>query len=602
MLKTIRYLWQTLLRITLTDWVFAVAAGWLWQAAMLVAFRDGEYGLINFSQDLSWWQIGVTVASVAMGALLIAVVRPQWKMPARAAVGGGWTLCFWLAFRADTSTRMYLFLALAVVTAVLTYYAAKHRLLSASRLRPRKWSTWAVCGVLFLVMGGLLAVLGCLRHRCYVTPNFDFGIFCQMFHNMKETGLPLTTCERNGLLSHFAVHISPVYYLLLPAYMLFPTPYTLIIGQAVVVASGLFPLVLICRRYNLSEKVCMVMTLVYAAYPALSAGCLYDLHENCFLAPLLLWLFCAYEYKKTWLTLAAALLVLTVKEDAAAAVAIFALYVLLSRRDAKHGFMLLAAALVWFGVALWLLDTYGEGGMVGRYAEYQYGGGGLFSMVKTLAVNPGLFLRRVFYGTTDNPAEKLWYLVQLVLPLAPLLCTTRRFSRYILLLPVVINLLSNWPYQYNITFQYSFSVSAFFIYLCVMNAADRKPVARRAGVTYAALAAVMLYVMLFWPSVQAAVLRYKNNIETYRAMDAVLETIPDEASVTCSTFLLPHLAERAVLYEDVYHAEMDADYLILDLRPGYRNNKTEEFLTDYRAAGYRDVTVKENLVAVLQKP
>jgi len=601
-LRTVRFLWRALRRVSLVEWMMALAAGWLWQAAALVAFRKGEYGLINFSQDLSWWQIGGTIAGVAAVLIAAAILRPQWKVPARAAVVGGWMLCLWLAFRADVSTRMYLFLALCAVTAVLTYYAATHDLLSVRWLRPARWGVWTVCGVLFVVMAGVLAVLGCLRHRCYVTPNFDFGIFCQMFHNMKETGLPLTTCERNGLLSHFAVHISPVYYLLLPAYMVFPTPYTLIIGQAVVVASGVFPLLLLCRRYGLSNKVSMVMTLLYAAYPALSAGCLYDMHENCFLAPLLLWLFCAYEYKKTWLTLAAALLVLTVKEDAAAAVAIFALYVLFSRRDAKRGLMLLGLALLWFGVALWLLDTYGEGGMVGRYAEYQYGGSGLFSMVKTLAVNPGLFLRRVLYGTAQNPTEKLWYLVQLTIPLLPLLFTTRRFSRYILLLPVVINLLSNWPYQYNITFQYSFSVSAFFLYLCVMNAADRKPATRRAGVTYAALTAVMLYAMLFWPSVNAAVQRYKNNIETCRAMDAVLETIPDDASVTCSTFLLPHLAERAVLYEDVYHDEMDADYLIVDLRPGYRNNKAEELLTNYRAAGYRDVTVKEEIVAVLQKP
>lgn len=601
-MKTIRYLWQALRRVTLTHWVLAVAAGWLWQAAALVAFREGEYGLIPFSQDLSWWQIGGVIAGIAVLLGVAAMLRPQWKLPARAAVGGGWMLCFWLALRADSSTRMYLFLALCAVTAAITYYAASHGLLSVRWLRPARWSVWTVCGVLFLAMAAVLALLGCLRHRCYITPNFDFGIFCQMFHNMKETGLPLTTCERNGLLSHFAVHISPVYYLLLPAYMVFPTPYTLIIGQAVVVASGVFPLLLLCRRYGLSNKASMVMTLLYAAYPALSAGCLYDMHENCFLAPLLLWMFCAYEYKKTWLTLAAALLVLTVKEDAAAAVAIFALYVLFSRRDAKRGLLLLGMALLWFGVALWLLDTYGEGGMVGRYAEYQYGDGGLLSIAKTLAVNPGLFLRRVLYGTAQNPTEKLWYLVQVAVPLLPLLGTTRRFSRYILLLPVVINLLSNWPYQYNITFQYTFSVSAFFLYLCVMNAADRKPVARRAGVTWAALAAVMLYTMVFWPSVTSAIQRYKNNIETCRTLDAVLETIPDDAAVTCSTFLLPHLAERAVLYEDVYHAEMDADYLVIDLRPGYRNNKHEELLTQYRAAGWREVTLKEEIVAVLQKP
>ena len=38
------------------------------------------------------------------------------------------------------------------------------------------------------------------------------------------TGLPDVSCERDVLMSHFAVHISPIYYLLLPFYALFPSP------------------------------------------------------------------------------------------------------------------------------------------------------------------------------------------------------------------------------------------------------------------------------------------------------------------------------------------------------------------------------------------
>ena len=114
-MRTVRFLWRALRRVSLVEWMMALAAGWLWQAAALVAFRKGEYGLINFSQDLSWWQIGGTIAGVAAVLIAAAILRPQWKVPARAAVVGGWMLCLWLAFRADVSTRMYLFLALCAV-------------------------------------------------------------------------------------------------------------------------------------------------------------------------------------------------------------------------------------------------------------------------------------------------------------------------------------------------------------------------------------------------------------------------------------------------------------------------------------------------------
>ena len=55
-------------------------------------------------------------------------------------------------------------------------------------------SLWTVCRVL-----------------SFSTPTYDFGIFAQMFHQMRATGLPNTTLERDGLLSHFAVHVSPIY-------------------------------------------------------------------------------------------------------------------------------------------------------------------------------------------------------------------------------------------------------------------------------------------------------------------------------------------------------------------------------------------------------
>nr|WP_289707141.1 DUF2079 domain-containing protein [Enterocloster clostridioformis] len=56
---------------------------------------------------------------------------------------------------------------------------------------------------------------------------------------------PLTTCERDGLLSHFAVHLSPVFYVLLPFYKLVPRPETLLVLQSLVVISGMVPLCLL---------------------------------------------------------------------------------------------------------------------------------------------------------------------------------------------------------------------------------------------------------------------------------------------------------------------------------------------------------------------
>jgi len=601
-MKRLAQVGQMLRRLAPSQWVQAFLGVWLWAAATVVLWRGDAFWHIPFGQNIPLWLILLVVCFGGLLVAAMALLLPQWKWAPRTAVSGVCALAFALSAKMEGEGRLYLFLVLAAATGLVFCYVKQQDLLATPRLRVPRGVPLAFCGGMFLAMAAVLSVFGCLRYAAYVTPNFDFGIFCQMFHNMKETGLPMTTCERNGLLSHFAVHISPIYYVLLPFYMVFPSPYTLAIGQAVAVASGVFPLFLIAKKKGLSDKTCMVLSLLYAAYPALSTGCNYDLHENCFLVPLLLWMFCAYEYKKMVWLFVAAFAVFTVKEDATVFVGIFGLYVMAEHRDWRRGAMLIGLALLWFAAALWLLDTFGEGGMVTRYSDYQYNDGGLWSMVKTMVVNPGLSLSRLFYGTGEAPFGKLWYLVQTVLPLAALLFSGRHAARYVLLLPVVVNLLSNWVYQYDIGFQYSFGVAAFLLYICVLNAADYEPPARRSAVAWTALATVMLYAMVFWPSVQGTVTRFENNRETCRKMDAVLALVPEDASVTCSTFLLPHLAQREVVYEDFYHLQTDTEYAVIDLRPGYRDSSFDQVLVRYADADYTAVLYEHDVAAVLKAP
>ena len=102
----------------------------------------------------------------------------------------------------------------------------------------RIWT--AVFATAFFIFVSFWTVYRVLTYRA---PTFDFGIFSQMFHQMRTTGLPVTTVERDGPLSHFAVHVSPIYYLLLPFYCIYPKPVTLQVLQAAVLASAVIPFV-----------------------------------------------------------------------------------------------------------------------------------------------------------------------------------------------------------------------------------------------------------------------------------------------------------------------------------------------------------------------
>lgn len=585
--------WAALRAVTLNQWIQAIGGVWCLLVSWLLLTREGDYADIAFAQDASLLTLGLGLVT---GVLVIAAVNrllPRLHVERYVFLFGVLLLCVLLVTRAVNLTKFYLYYAVMAVVACVLFYAAYHDVLRFPLLRVGRVGSAVTVGVLFLLMAAAIALVGTLRYVTFNTPNFDFGIFSHMFHHMRDSLQPLTTCERDQMMSHFAVHISPIYYVLLPFYAIFPSPVTLAIGQGVVIASGVIPLYLLARKLGLSNKIALLATMAYAAYPALSCGTLYDLHENCFLAPLLLWVFYFCESRRTVPLIVSIVLVLMVKEDAAIYIALFGLYRIAEHREWRRGLLFMIGAVAYFFLAVYLINTFGDGVLSDRYYDLQYEDTGLVGMVKTLIINPGVFLERLFSpGGSDS---KLRYLAQLAVPLGVALFTTRRLSRYVLLLPVLLNLFSSSPYQYNLSFQYGFGISAFFFYLCLLNLRDAKPVTRKAMVSHMAVGSLLLYLLLFVPNIEKNIERYQNGKPTYERMEAILATVPDDASVTCSTFLLPHLAQRDVVYEDFYHAECDTDYVVLDMRPGYLGEalKTEE---RFVAAGYVEVLREDELL------
>lgn len=414
-------------------------------------------------------------------------------------------------------------------------------------------SLWTVCRVL-----------------SFSTPTYDFGIFAQMFHQMRATGLPNTTLERDGLLSHFAVHVSPVYYLLLPFYCLFPHAVTLQILQAAVLASGVIPLWKLGKLHGLSPLPRLLLGAALLLYPAYSGGAGYDIHENCFLTPLLLWLFYGVDQENAGCTAVAAVLTLGVKEDAAVYVAVVGLWLLLraalhpSPRAARTGAALLALALSWFLLVTAYLSGQGDGVMTYRYNNLIYdGSGSLLAVVKSVLRCP---MKAVFEAVDP---EKLPYIAMTLGPLLGLPLMTRRFERYLLLIPyVLVNLMSDYVYQHDLFFQYGFGSAAFLFYLTLVNLADLRLAVRQlaalicaVGVSLGCFCATVAPTAMWYPA------RYLREQARDHTLSHILSQIPEDAAVTATTFYTTPLSSRAVLYDLRYCSEehlLSSDYIVLD--------------------------------------
>ena len=578
-----------------------LVASWCSFAALTLIFNQG-FTKLSFAQDTSViYMLGVIAAFFAVYSVLayyLSAIDTDSILLLFSA-----TVCVvrWISEYNDSANLFLFTLAVIVVYSLFLVYFLNRQKKLLAKIQPKSWHITlfaVVCGV---VCAARIAYITCMRYLTYSAPNYDFGIFCQMFHYMKETGLPMVTCERDALLSHFAVHISPIYYVLLPFYYIFPSPLTLQIGQAVVLASGVIPVLLLAKKFKLSPKASCAVVLIYALFPAISTGCFYDIHENCFLAPLLLWLFYFFE-KEKWLPMyISALLVLAVKEDAAMYVILFALFVILSKKKYFHGTLLAAGALAYFGIALYILANYGDGVMVNRFDNLIFNAeDGLLGALKTTFFNPGYLLTQLF-TTSGNTFEKLVYLVYMFLPLGLLPFCTNKASRWLLIAPILMNTLTYYVYQYNINFQYQFGITAFLIYAMIHNISDLKTPTRQTLLSVGAAACCCLYIVSVIPQARHYHDVYKNNQSTYEKLDAVLDTIPEDASLNISTFLLPHVADREYVYEIDYHGDKtDVDYVIFDARYSL-SSSDKTHMYNYVENGYEIYERHEGLVIILKK-
>lgn len=451
-----------------------------------------------------------------------------------------------------------------------------------------------------------ISVYGIAKHNTYGTPNFDFGIFCHMFHNMSESLVPNTTCERDMLLSHFAVHFSPICYVLLPIYWIFPFAETLQISQAIILISGVIPLVLVAKERGISNRVSGIIAFLYCVFPAITTGCSYDFHENCFILPLLLWMFYFCEKDRYVPIIIFTLLTLLVKEDAFIYVIVYGAYLIVARKKGRTGALMCAGALLYFAISYTILTNFGLGIMDdSRFGNLIYGDGGLLGVIKTVVVNPAYAFSQLF-ASEAGYAGKIEYIFVMLAPLMFMPFVTKKAVNLILVAPMLINLLSVYPYQCDIGFQYHFGITAFLMYATVVNVSEMGSKLKRYLGVLACVATIIIFVG-FAPAKMGPYIQYWSDThEEYSKMDDILEEyIPDDASVACTTYLVPQLYKRAEIYETFYHkengkAKTDVDYVVFLMRGSYVEESRKE-AKPYIKAGYEEV-YNGDMLWILKSP
>ena len=179
------------------------------------------------------------------------------------------------------------------------------------------------------------------------------------------------------------------------------------------------------------------------------------------------------------------------------------------------GVSVLVISLLWFLLATLFLSNIGDGVMTSRYNNFMYdGSGSLITVVKAVILNP----MKAVFECVDK--EKLEFIGLTILPLLGLPFITRKYDRYILLIPyILLNLMSDYQYQHNIYFQYVFGSLAFLMYLTVINLADLKIDKIRVGaIMLSAVVCIGCFSALIVPKAYKYVDKSISNHEEYEEM------------------------------------------------------------------------------------
>ncbi len=406
------------------------------------------------------------------------------------------------------------------------------------------------------------------KTRTLSSPNFDYGIFNNIMYNIKTTGIPYSTCERDTLLSHFSVHISPIFYVICPLWLIAPYAETLNILQQLFITLGVIPVVLIAFKKGLSNFHTFIISIIYLFNVVILSSGNYDFHENSLLIlPLLFFFYFSLEdgIKRYIGMPISMILVLSVKEDAFIYIFIFALYLLIGEKKYIEGVIYMVLPLIYFYFAIRYLNENGLGNMsYSRYGNLIFNREDSFiGIIKTLFITPAYAIKELF-TTRDLSSDKLMYILNIFIPLFFVPLLIKRPSRLILLLPLILNLLTEYGYQYNINFQYHYGIMAFMFYLTITNLEELSDLTKSLTLHMALFLTLLLFLVEYIPNIGGYTKYYLNNPSYYERKIEILSEIEEDKSVSANSFFIPYLSNRSEIYETYYHGKkLDIDYVIL---------------------------------------
>lgn len=450
------------------------------------------------------------------------------------------------------------------------------------------------------------------RDRALWSATVDLGIFKEALWHTLHGRVMFSPAVGY---SFFGEHFSPVLFLLVPLYALWPSSACLLSVQTLAISASAWPLYRLGREVGLTRGLATALAAAMIFSPPMQTALFYDFHMDLLAVPALSALVLAL-HRRRWLHsyLALALLV-SVKEDMfiPAAGAILARVFSGDRDDARRSVPagLVATAYCFLSMFVFIrafgpppgVPVYmGGGGGAGPRGTYKFlrnfrhlvGWGGPLRMLF------GQPVRFVLYAFTET---RLTTLLNFMMPLGFLPFMAR--WRFALLAPLGIILLSDNPEIVSLRYHYSAIQHPGVFFAAAYGAATLVASSPRHARTQQSLAGLVVAGAVVLLGMHPASVWARTHVSDRHAVtphvagvDRLVARVSPNATVSVTTFLGPRLSNR--VWSNVFpHGVQKVDAALVDLQrpawplePGTRDETIRALLRQgWSAAAWHDGAV-----------
>ncbi|MEG3971141.1 DUF2079 domain-containing protein [Microcoleus sp. T2B6] len=415
-----------------------------------------------------------------------------------------------------------------------------------------------------------------LRHALFQSTAFDLGIFDQAIYLISQNQTPFSSLMGIHILGD---HAAVIYYPLAWLYKISPDVHWLLLVQAVALSLGAWPTWSLARLAGLNQEQSAAIALIYLLYPVVFNINLFDFHPEVIALPALLAAILAARLNKIVWFCTAIVLVLSCKAVLSLTVVAMGFWLFFCEKKQRYGAIALLLGAAWFLIASQKIIPFFSGSEVAGVGRYSYLGKSVLEIIINLILKPQLVLGKILSFDTFK------YLFLLTLPVIWLLLPFSgklRLQYLTALIPalptLLINILSDLPFQRSLAYQYSVPVIPFLFLAVIAKEETRKREERKGNkeedkankqhfLTWVNLPQLKNFrisqlwrgiqlprIMIIWSLIIFLLLGeykdfylYLNRLDTWQATREAVAQVQPQSSILTDNRLAPHFAHRPIV-------------------------------------------------------